>query len=158
MLSANQISVFFNRRYPVNGLKSDPDFLHVDRHEWTRQGLVMVFQKKFFQGKWAILDLKMARSHNFGSTLKILHNETGQEVHGIYLNDFPEKNLIWGKWAILAWKWHIVITLNPLWGLFWFLKFCIIKGTKRYMKISLMVFLKKYFGQTGHFGSENVTS
>ena len=46
MLSANQISIFFNRQYPVHGLKSDSNFLHVDRHEWTRQSLLMVFLQK----------------------------------------------------------------------------------------------------------------
>ena len=48
----------------------------------------------------------MAHPHNFGSVLRIfieiLHNERGQEVHGTYINGFPEKILIWGKWAVLA--------------------------------------------------------
>ena len=33
MLLANQISVFFNCQYLINGLTSDSDFLHVVRHE-----------------------------------------------------------------------------------------------------------------------------
>ena len=33
---------------------------------------------------------------------EILHNESGQEVHGTYINGFPEKILIWDKWAILV--------------------------------------------------------
>ena len=32
-LSDNEISVFFNRQYFTNRLKSDFDFWHVDRHE-----------------------------------------------------------------------------------------------------------------------------
>ena len=32
-LSANEISVFFNRQYFTNRLISDFDFWHVDRHE-----------------------------------------------------------------------------------------------------------------------------
>ena len=31
---------------------------------------------------------------------------------------FVKKILIWHKWAILVWKWHIVITLDPLEGFF----------------------------------------
>ena len=33
IISASQISVFFNRQYLINGLTSDSDFLHVGRHE-----------------------------------------------------------------------------------------------------------------------------
>ena len=33
MFSANQISVFFNRQYLINGLTLTLTFLHVDRHE-----------------------------------------------------------------------------------------------------------------------------
>ena len=33
MLLANQILVLFNRQYLINGLASDSEFLHVDRHE-----------------------------------------------------------------------------------------------------------------------------
>ena len=37
-----------------------------------------------------------------------------------------------------------------------FLKFCMMKWAKRYMKIMLMVFPKKYyFEQTGNFEPEN---
>lgn len=33
MLLANQICVFFNHQYLLNGLKHDFDFMHVDKHE-----------------------------------------------------------------------------------------------------------------------------
>ena len=33
MLSVNQISLFFNCQYLINGLTSDSDFLHIDKHE-----------------------------------------------------------------------------------------------------------------------------
>ena len=94
-----QISVFFNCQYLINRLTSDSDFLHVGRHEWMQQDLVMCFRanKLFWAKKWHV---------NFGFTLKILfeilHNERGQKVHGNYINSFSEKNLIWGKWAIFA--------------------------------------------------------
>ena len=33
---------------------------------------------------------------------EILHSERNQEVHVTCINGFPEKILIWGKWAILT--------------------------------------------------------
>ena len=87
MLSANQISVFFDRQYLVNGLTSDPDFFHVDTHEWTGQGL-LIFRGK--QGwKWCVL---IALDLLQGFFFEILHNERGQEVYGYYINGFSEKN------------------------------------------------------------------
>ena len=53
-------------------------------------------EKIIFWGKRVILGLKMVRPHNFVSTLRIffeiLHNEWDQELHGNYINGFPEKN------------------------------------------------------------------
>ena len=70
-------------------------------------------EKILIWGKWAILGLKMAHLHNFGSALRIFfenwHNERGQEVHGNHINGFLEKILILSKWCI-------VITLEPLRG------------------------------------------
>ena len=43
MLSANQISVFFNRQYLINGLTFDSYFLHIDRYDV----LLMGFLKEF---------------------------------------------------------------------------------------------------------------
>ena len=43
---AMQISVFFNCQYLINRLTSDSDFLLVDRHEGTRQDLLMCFRAK----------------------------------------------------------------------------------------------------------------
>ena len=45
-LSANEISVFFNRQYFTIRLISDFDFWHVDRHEWMKQGSLTGFLKK----------------------------------------------------------------------------------------------------------------
>ena len=47
MLSANQISVFFNRQYLINGLTFDSYFLHVDRYGRLEQGLLICFLKEF---------------------------------------------------------------------------------------------------------------
>ena len=41
MFPANEISVFFNNQYLINGLTSDFDFWNVDRHEWKEQGLLI---------------------------------------------------------------------------------------------------------------------
>ena len=46
-LSANEISVFFNRQYFGNRLTSDFGFWHVDRHERKKQGSLTDFLKKF---------------------------------------------------------------------------------------------------------------
>ena len=45
-LSANGILVFFNRQYFTDTLISDFDFLHVERHEWKKQGSLTGFLKK----------------------------------------------------------------------------------------------------------------
>ena len=71
-LSANEISVFFNRQYFTNRLISDFDFWHVDRHEWKKQGLLTGFVKKFsFQEMGAILGPIIVHPRNFGSTGRI---------------------------------------------------------------------------------------
>ena len=54
----------------------------------------------------------MLHTHNFRSAprnfffffffFEILHSERNQEVHATCINGFPEKILIWGKWAILT--------------------------------------------------------
>ena len=64
----------------------------------------------FLAQKWHILYNWI----HFKDFFEILHNERCQEVHGTYLNCFPEKNLIWDKWAISAGKWHVVITVDSL--------------------------------------------
>ena len=61
------------------------------------------------------------------------------------------------NWDILARQYLLIITLDPLQG--FFLKFCIIKGAKRCMKIILMVFPKRnLLGEMGCFGPENVVT
>ena len=65
------------------------------------------------------------------------------------INSFSKKNLIWGKWAILDEKMGLPGSTLRI-----FLKFCIVKGAKRYMKIILLVVLK-YFEQMRHFGPKN---
>ena len=121
-------------------------FLHVDRHEWTQQCLLIAFPKKvLLWGKHVILGLQMARSQNFGSGVRIvfeiLPNERDQEIHENFFNGFSEKILIWGKWVILGPK--MACPYNPGFTLRLFLKFCIMEGTKRWMKITLTVFPKK---------------
>ena len=80
-LSANEISVFFNRQYFTNRLISDFDFWHVDRHEWKKQGSIISFLKKFSFGKWVVLDPKIAHLHNSGirwkNIFRILRNGRG---------------------------------------------------------------------------------
>ena len=41
MLLANQITIFFNCQYLI----TDFYFLHVDRHEWKKNGLLMISLK-----------------------------------------------------------------------------------------------------------------
>ena len=119
MVSTNQIPIFFNCQYLVNGLTSDSDFLHVDRHECMQQGLLMSFLKKIvFHGTQVILGLKMAHPRNFGSAVRvffeILNYERGQRVHENYINGFPEKNSRLEQWAILGIKCSVLITLDWL--------------------------------------------
>ena len=64
---------------------------------------------------------------------EILHNERGQEVHGNYINNFSEENLILDKWAILDLK--MVRPDNSESILRMFLKFCLVKGSKRHMDL-----------------------
>ena len=55
-------------------------------------------EKILFPCKRTILGLKMTLPHKFGSFFEIVHNERGQEVHGTYINGFPQKKYItWGK-------------------------------------------------------------
>ena len=96
MLLVNQISVFVNCQYLINELTSGPDFLHVDRHEWTQQGP------------------KLARLHNPKEFFEILHNKRGQDVHENYINGFSKKRFIWTNGPFWTWKWCNVITLDLL--------------------------------------------
>ena len=59
-LSANEISVLFNRQYFTNRLISNFDFGHVTG-----------FLKNSHLGKWAILGPKIAHPHNSGSAGRI---------------------------------------------------------------------------------------
>ena len=69
----------------------------------------------------------------------ILHNERGQEMYRNYITQ----------------KWYVVVALDQLWQ-FFFLKFCTMKRVNSYMKIMLMVFLKKLsLAQLGHFWIQN---
>ena len=62
------------------------------------------------------------------------------------INRFSEKNFHLGKWAILGPK--ITHPHNSGLTLRIFLKFCIMKGANRYMKILLVVFREKnHLGQ-----------
>ena len=90
MFSTSQISVFFNRQYLIIRLTSDSDFLHIDRHEWLQQALLMVFLKKSFKrnGPWANLGLKMVRSHNFRSALRICLKFCSMRVTKRYIGTY----------------------------------------------------------------------
>ena len=94
----------------------------------------------------------MVHPHNFGSALRILfkflHNERGQEVYENYNDGFSEKILILGKWFILVLK--LVHPHKSGSALRIFLNFSTMKGVKRYIKVVLVVFLKKFtFGADG---------
>ena len=61
---------------------------------------------------------------------------------------FLKKVLIWGKWAIFGLKLSCPHKFWSAWRIF--LRFCTVKGTKRYMEIISIVFLKKFlFGKNG---------
>ena len=69
----------------------------------------------------------------------ILQNEREQERHGNYLNAFSERNLIQSNLVILEQKsYGVFFALNLLSGCLY--SVYSIKGTKRYMKILLVVF------------------
>ena len=86
---------------------------------------------------------KTAHPRNSGSAVKIfLHNERGQGVDGSSVNGFPKT----------AYPHNFRSALRT------FLKFCTIKGAKRF-KIILMVFSKKKkdLRQMWRFGPKNYT-
>ena len=71
---------------------------------------IVSLKKILIWGKWAILGLKMAHPHNFGSTLRIffflkfcIMRRVKKYMELIYMV-FLVKILIWGKWIILAGK------------------------------------------------------
>ena len=80
--------IIFNCQYLRNGLTSDSNFLHVDRHEWTRQGLLMGSLKKYI---YISGQMSHFGSKSGVSLCEISLNERGQEVHGNYINDFSKK-------------------------------------------------------------------
>ena len=55
---------------------------------------------------------------------------------------FLEKSSFWGKWAILGPKMACPYNFGSTLSIF--LRFCRIKGVKRYMELVFMVFLKKF--------------
>ena len=93
---------------------------------------IVSLKKILIWGKWAILGLKMAHPHNFGSTLRIffffevLHNEKGQEVYGTYIYGFSGKNSHLGQVDHFGWK--ITRLHNFASTLRIFFKFCITEG------------------------------
>ena len=71
------------------------------------------------QNYWAILKRKTAHPRNSGSAVRIfLHNKRGQGVHGSSVNGFPKT----------AYPHNCRSALRT------FLKFCKMKGAKRYFK------------------------
>ena len=70
--------------------------------------------------------------------LKILLNESGQEVLEHYINSFSEKKFVQGKWTNLGPK--IVHPHNSGSILRFFLKFCTMKRAKRYTRLIYNIF------------------
>ena len=102
----------------------------------------------------------MACHHNSGSALiriflKILDKERGQEAYKNHINGFSKKIWFVGKWTILGPK--LVCPRNTVYALRSFSKFCTMKGAKRHMKITLMVFRKKVlFKANGPFWAQKL--
>ena len=101
MLSANQISVFFNRQYLFNGFISHSNFLHKDRHKWAQQALLISFLKNPLLGQTGHFGPKNGasswlwiRSKDF---FEILHNERCQELYLNYIVFFLFFNFRLGK-------------------------------------------------------------
>ena len=138
--------------------------------------------KIIFRGKRAILGLKMAHPHNLGSALMIFLKFCTMEGAKSYIEIilfFLKKNHLGQIGYFRPKKWWVPITLDSLKDFFFlkfwiilspkmtrpqnfrsdvsiFSKFCSSKGTKRYMELILMVFLKKFsFEAIGPFWSEN---
>ena len=84
----------------------------------------------------------MKTFRTFSCNIKLSGFQRVQEVHQSYINGFLEKNLIQGNCAILDQKWLDVITLDLVSG--FFLKFCIMKSSKRCMTIMLTVFFETF--------------
>ena len=78
----------------------------------------MVFPKKFLFGENGPFRTQNGASSQFWIRSKdcfiILHNESGLDRHGNYVNGISEKNLIQNNLVILAQKWYILITLDLL--------------------------------------------
>ena len=98
-LSANEISLFFNRQYLITRLISDFDLWHVDRHEWTEQGFISRFPEKILiwanEPSWA------------------------QKWHILITLDLQEeffKNFTQWKGSIVRWKWYYFFPKNYLFG------------------------------------------
>ena len=104
-------------------------------------GTLMVFLKRFPFGQMVHFGLKMACCHNTGSTLRIYFEILKRYMKISLMFFFSEKNSFWANGSFWIQKWFDFITLNSLSDFFLFSK---IKGTKRYMKLKLMVFQKKY--------------
>ena len=106
--------------------------------------ILMGFPKKSCLVKMGHFRPKMARPHKSGSAVRIVlqcctMKESKRDME-IILMVFLGKKIIWGNLVILAQKWFILITSDPL-QFFW--KFYTKKGAKRYMKILLVVFREK---------------
>ena len=94
--------------------------------------------------------------HNSEYTLffkENLHSESGQEVHGNYVNGFSEKIIVWPKWAILSPKLmclHNPIISNNISPILQNVR------SQEVHEINLNGFLKKvWFGPMGHFRPKN---
>ena len=82
-----------------------------------------MYQKNFVQGKWAILNLKMAHLHNSGLVLRIFLKFCRMKGANRYMKNllvvFWEKKIIWGNLIFLAFRpfftvWLGMVKLNQV--------------------------------------------
>ena len=91
MLLANQITIFFNCQYLI----TDFDFLHVDRHEWKKNGILKIFLKILSRDKSTNLDLLYMFFFLF------FPMKAAKRYMKFILMVF-QKNLIWGEQVIFT--------------------------------------------------------
>ena len=122
------------------------NFVHISHNKGGQQldqkYVVTFSKKKILFRTMGHFDLKNGMSSELWILFLILHNEGGQEIHESYFNSSFPKNSSSGQVGHFmckkdAWSQLSESTVRI------FVKFCTIKETRRYIKIILMVFLKK---------------
>ena len=92
--------------------------MHADRLEWKKQdSLTGILKKNSYLGKWDILGPKIADPHNSGSAWRIFFN-FAQRKGIIDTSELNWKIFLGANGQFGTQKWCIVITLDPLSGLF----------------------------------------